>query len=237
MAPRGVLCLLLFLLWWFGSAQAGSADDPEITDPAGDTDIPQVPGGDILAAWIEDASLDGFTTVIRLASLDAVADRLTDHYFSFRLGGGHWCTYAYALPGGGFETAACGYRASNGLQNGTSRETPGNVTGTAPAEIRVHFPLDLTQNAASDGYELTGLVVETFDFKRADGERAIWPATRDHASSDATLQVLPERMAPETVPDPEQRDERTSPTSASPAILFLTFVCVWWIRRPPSFGP
>jgi hypothetical protein len=227
----GSLLALSALIFVAGGASAGTADDPEIVDPAGDTDLP-LPGGDVLAGWIEDADDSGFTTVIRLASYDPEVDRLTDHYFSFRIGTAHLCTFVYRGPAfGDHEYDACRFDAARRLQ-AHSLDSVGNVTTGAPADLRVWFPLSyLGDDAPRGGYTLTDLVVETFDFKRpGHAGGTVWPAMRDHASTDRTYTFAP-ADAPASPPSPPPETVREA-TPVAPLWLVGLPLLLLALRRP-----
>jgi hypothetical protein len=150
-------------------AAGGSEAEPEIADPAGDTRDPLLPTGDILAAWIEGETPEGFTTVVKLAEIDPARDRVTDHYVVFYVGDAPYCTYTYVGPDGATEPSACKWDPERRLQTGEFERTHGNLTPGAPGYVRTYFPrafLDDADVPEDRPVVLSRLMAETFDFKR-----------------------------------------------------------------------
>src|ERR1041385_6576278 len=142
---RGVALLLLGMVAGLPLASAGTAEAPEIPDPAGDVSwdtaegVPVTPDGlaqgiDVLAAWFEpgvDADgHPGFSTVLRLADLAQAAHADPAYSLAFSV----WFTLAGTEHGYSTFTQGTGghYQARLGEWQGTEA-----VGGGRELEVKV----------------------------------------------------------------------------------------------------
>ena len=152
---RAVLALVLALLLPFASA--GSEEDPEIVDPAGDAVPAASQWGDITAAWFEEA--DGnVTATLRLQAL-AAAPPMTAYLLVFDAGNASWYAAVVFID----ETTPSFYTGEwdrDAEQPTGEAEATGTVEGT---RLSVTFPASRVD--AAPGTALTGLEAGVLDYK------------------------------------------------------------------------
>jgi hypothetical protein len=169
--PGSAALLLLLATAWAPAAQAGSAEAPELTDPAGDqagAAGPIVVGGvnddafddvDLVAAWLEERTLDcvgaanGTCPTVTLVVQTSAGWGTGSMVVSFAIARG-----PTSLPG----STASG-QAFTLYVNGTTVEGLANATA-ANAPDGLHLTLPLPQLGAVGGDVLTGLTLSTSRF-------------------------------------------------------------------------
>lgn len=122
-----------------GSATAGTEQAPEFEDAAHDTTHPgQWPTTDIVAGWIEKETATDFTTVIKLATLDANLALMTGFTFSFQYRGLDYATFAFIFPGRPPDYSYGHLNREGGFLY-DSNATTGSIAPGTPGYVRVVF--------------------------------------------------------------------------------------------------
>lgn len=168
---RSTVLALAALLAFAPLAAAGSAEAPEITDPAGDVACFGPAGNewaDIISAWIDTETEDSFTVHIALAKF--TADTLataTGYTIQFSHQGVQFGAIAAYIPA----PVGDGWQYDNGFidtetgELGDFQDAEGSFTPGTPAIISIEFSKDMFPHGDSTDNKLVGFSGGSADFK------------------------------------------------------------------------
>lgn len=124
-----------------GSAQAGSAEDPELTDPAGDAPSGTAGYADVTAAWFETPINGTLRVTIQLATIDEQKPPSATYVAVFDANGTTWYVELITLPGadlGGYGV----WDRESGQPAELRGEGYATWTAGTPGIVKISMPAD-----------------------------------------------------------------------------------------------